>query len=86
MSTDKRQKGKSVTNDQKAAMVDFFKCHPNLYKGKHTVKFTQAIATQQWEELSAILNSIPGPIKDWKAWRRVSVHRCNSWELLYPYF
>ncbi|XP_050065583.1 uncharacterized protein LOC126554567 [Aphis gossypii] len=70
MSVEKRFKSKSVTNDQKSAMVDFMKNHEELAKGKHSSTFTQAIARQQWEELSGVLNSIPGPIKDWKAWRR----------------
>jgi len=74
MSTNEKQiKSKSVTNDQKAAMVDFLKIHEDLSKGKHTSTFTQSVAKQQWEELSGILNSIPGPIKDWKSWRRVSL-------------
>lgn len=69
----KRKKSKSVTDGQKSAMIDFLQNHPELYKGKHTASYTQVIATQQWQELTGILNAIPGPIKDWKAWRRVSI-------------
>lgn len=71
MSSEKRKKGHSVTNDQKMAMVDFLNNHSELLKGKHSATFTQSIAAQQWQQLTTILNSIPGPIKDWKAWRRV---------------
>lgn len=72
MSVEKENKSKSVTNDQKSAIVDFLKSHEELAKDKHFSTFTQAIAKQQWEELMGILNSIPGPIKDWKSWRRVN--------------
>jgi len=71
MSIEKKNKCKSVTSDQKAAMIDFLKNHDELAKGKHSSTFTQAIAKNLWEELSRILNSIPGPVKDWKSWRRV---------------
>jgi len=48
-------------------MVDFLKNHDELSKEKLSSTFTQAVAKQQWEELSVLLNSIPGPIKDWKS-------------------
>lgn len=72
MSPDKNKESKSVTDDQKAAMIDFLRSHDDLLKGKQSQTFTQAVAKQQWEELTEVLNSILGPIKDWKAWRKVS--------------
>ena len=63
MSVEKRNKSKSVTYDQKSTMVDFLKNHEELAKGKHSSTFTQAIAKQQWEELTGIFNSIPGPCR-----------------------
>jgi len=75
MSCEKRKKSHSITNDQKSAMVDFLNSHSDLLKGKHSATFTQNIAAKQWQELTDLLNSIPGPIKDWKAWRRVCTVR-----------
>jgi len=59
MSIEKSNKCKSVTNDQKAAMIDFLKNHDELKRGN----FRQLLP-KQWEALSAILNSIPGPKKE----------------------
>jgi len=48
-----------------------FKQPFGIIKRKSFSHFTQIIAAKQWQELTDILNSIPWPIKDWKAWRRV---------------
>ncbi|CAI6356792.1 unnamed protein product [Macrosiphum euphorbiae] len=51
-------------------MVDFLNNHSDLLKGKHSATFTKNIAAKQWQELTDLLNSIPGPIKHWKTWHR----------------
>ncbi|CAI6342984.1 unnamed protein product [Macrosiphum euphorbiae] len=56
-------------------MVDFLNNHSDLLKGKHSATFTKHIAAKQWQELTDLLNSIPGPIKYWKAWRRVRTNK-----------
>jgi len=48
-------------------MVDFLSRHSDLLKGKHSAAFTQNVAAKQWQESTDLLNSIPGPIKDWKS-------------------
>lgn len=83
MSSEKRKKSHSVTNDQKTAMVEFLSSHSDLLKGKHTATFTQNIAAQQWQELTNILNAIPGPIKEWKTWRRVRTFKLQF--IIYKY-
>ncbi|KAL4135230.1 hypothetical protein QTP88_006854 [Uroleucon formosanum] len=72
--------GKIINMELKATTVDFLKSHDELSKGKHSSTFTQNIAKQQWEELSGVLNSIPGPIKDWKSrrWLYISLYEISQ--------
>jgi len=75
MSCEKRKKSQSVTNNQKTTTVDFLENHSDLLKGQHSATFTQNIAAKQWQELTNLLNSIPGPLKDWKAWHRIRTNK-----------
>ncbi|CAI6358351.1 unnamed protein product [Macrosiphum euphorbiae] len=70
MSSEKKIKSGSLTGDQKQTIIDFMESHPHLAKGKFSASFTNEKATNLWQELTASLNSIPGSIKEWKAWRR----------------
>jgi len=62
-----------VTGDQKQTIIHFMESHSHLTKGKFSESFTNEKATNLWQELTTLLNSIPGPIKEWKTWRRVSI-------------
>lgn len=73
MSSEKKIKSGSVTGDQKQTIIDFMESPPHLAKGKFSASFTNEKATNLWQELTTLLNCIPGPIKKWKAWRRVSI-------------
>lgn len=64
----------SITSDQKEALVEFMENHPDLRKGKFSINFTTAIAKSQWEECRILLNSIPGPAKEWQEWRKVIIN------------
>ncbi|KAL5239456.1 hypothetical protein ACI65C_006866 [Semiaphis heraclei] len=68
-------KSLSITSDQKEALVEFMKNQPDLRKGKFSINFTTAIAKSQWEECRILLNSIPGPAKEWQERRKVIINR-----------
>ncbi|XP_050065903.1 uncharacterized protein LOC126554963 [Aphis gossypii] len=61
---------KSMTPSQKEALVEFMENHPDLRKGKFSINFTTAIAKKMWVECQTMLNSIPGPAKEWHEWRK----------------
>ena len=61
---------KSITPSQKA-LVEFVENHPDLRKGKFSIHFTAATANKLWVECQIMLNSIPGPAKEWNEWRKV---------------
>jgi len=61
MSTFKKSKTKSVTNEQKQAMIDYLSNHPELSRGKFTNNFTHLTASKQWIELGETLNAMIGP-------------------------
>jgi len=45
-----------------------------MYKGKLTATYTNAISIVLWQEVTCILNAIPGgAIKDWRQWRKVGI-------------
>ncbi|CAI6352410.1 unnamed protein product [Macrosiphum euphorbiae] len=64
---------KSITPAQKEALVEFMENHPDLRKGKFSINFTTAIAKKMWVECQTMLNSIPGPSKEWHEWRKVII-------------
>jgi len=82
MSSEKKIKSGSVTGDQKQTIIDFMESPPHLAKGKFSASFTNEKATNLWQELTTLLNCIPGPIKKWKAWRRVSISILKYFELV----
>lgn len=71
MATFKRSKSQSVTNEQKQAIIEYLSSHPELSRGKFSNSFTHSSASKQWIELGETLNTMIGPSKEWKAWRRV---------------
>ncbi|KAL5241364.1 hypothetical protein ACI65C_008774 [Semiaphis heraclei] len=63
---------KSFTPLQKEALVEFMENHPDLRKGKFSINFTTATAKKLWVKYQIMLNSIPGPAKEWNEWRKDS--------------
>lgn len=55
---------RNITPDQKEVMITFIKKIQNN-------KSASSISVKQWQELTDILNSIPGPMREWKEWRQV---------------
>ncbi|KAL4121037.1 hypothetical protein QTP88_013622 [Uroleucon formosanum] len=68
----------SITSDQKEALVEFMENHFDLKKGKLSINFTTVIAKTQWEDCCKLLNSIPGPAKKWREWRKFAVRYRSS--------
>lgn len=64
MENNKRNRTIRVTSDQKEVMIAFIK---KIRNGKSD----SSISVNKWRELTVILNSIPGPVKEWKEWRQV---------------
>lgn len=60
MNTEKKIKGKSVTQAQKECLVDFMQTHPELSKGKFSSNFTHKNAQQLWQKITLDLNSLIG--------------------------
>ncbi|KAJ8911762.1 hypothetical protein NQ315_008814 [Exocentrus adspersus] len=69
---EKKDKNKSgpVTEEQKEQMFQFLKTHKELIAGRFSSSFTTKTAELLWCQLSEVLNSMPGPKKEWKAWRK----------------
>lgn len=65
-------KSRQLSFKQKEVLVDFVYARPDMYKGKLTATYTNAIGIRLWKEVTCILNGIPGgATKDWKQWRKV---------------
>lgn len=43
-----------------------------LLSGKFSSTFTYKTAQKRWEAIADTLNAMPGTVKDWKKWRKVS--------------
>ncbi|XP_031334650.1 uncharacterized protein LOC116164596 [Photinus pyralis] len=66
-----KAKNHSINYNQKKMLIEYLKKHPQLVSGKFTSTFTYKNAESQWQEISNILNSIPGgSTKNWKSWRK----------------
>lgn len=68
-----RKKSFNASDNQKKMLVEYLKKHPELLSGKFTNTFTLKDAVRKWQEITEILNSVPGARKEWKSWRKV----CN---------
>ncbi|CAH0562973.1 unnamed protein product [Brassicogethes aeneus] len=64
------KKSTSITETQKTTLIEFLKNNPLLISGKFSNSFTFKDATAKWVEITEVLNSIPGAIKDWRNWRK----------------
>lgn len=63
-----------INLEQKRLMVEYVQKYPNLAKQKFSNDFTFKNAQQHWENLSQILNSVPGGSKkNWMQWRKVKL-------------
>lgn len=58
--------------DQMIALNGFLKLDPQLLSGKFSASFTIKTAQKRWEEIANAINAMPGAVKDWKKWRKVS--------------
>ncbi|GLV38131.1 uncharacterized protein CBL_10098 [Carabus blaptoides fortunei] len=56
--------------EQKRMLIEFLKQNPKLLSGKFSSDFTLKTGVEKWEELTILLNSIPGANKIWKNWRK----------------
>ncbi|XP_044766206.1 uncharacterized protein LOC123322329 [Coccinella septempunctata] len=60
-----------ISEQQKAALIDYITQNEQLKSGKFTQEFTYKKAQNCWKELAIILNAIPGGAeKDWHQWRK----------------
>lgn len=64
---------KTISPQQKRMLLEFLEDHPQLLTQKQSNQFTNADTCKHWQEVSNKLNCIPGAIKTWKEWRKVSV-------------
>lgn len=65
---------RQLSAKQKEVLVNFIYARPDMYKGKLTATYTNAISIVLWQEVTCILNAIPGgAIKDWRQWRKVGI-------------
>lgn len=63
-----------ATTEQMIALNGFLKVDPQLLSGKFSSSFTFKIAQKRWETIAKSLNAMPGAVKDWKKWRKVSAY------------
>ncbi|XP_025198804.1 uncharacterized protein LOC112599981 [Melanaphis sacchari] len=66
----KKYKGKSVSAEQKIALVEFMEAHPELQKGKFSPNFTHKQANYLWNDISLELNTMIGANKNAEKWRK----------------
>lgn len=69
----KKNKGRSVTNAQKEALVEFMENNTDLKRGKFTSSFTHKKAQRLWEQITQLLNSMVGANKTADKWRKVII-------------
>lgn len=74
---EKTKRSSPISEEQKKLMVEFLKNHKELTSGKFSQQFSKQESIKLWEELTIILNSIPGPKKTYKDWRKVSTCLSN---------
>lgn len=65
-----------INKTQKQILINFIKDNPVLLKVKFTNNFTKQDYQKLWCQISEILNSVPGPHKNWKQWKKV----IKNWE------
>ena len=63
-----------ATTDQMIALNGFLKVDPQLLSGKFSSTFTFKIAQKRWEIIAESLNAMPGAVKSWNKWRKVSAY------------
>jgi len=61
-----------ATVDQMIALNGFLKLDPQLLSGKFSSSFTFKTAQKRWEKIAESLNAMPGAVKNWNKWRKVS--------------
>ncbi|CAG9771560.1 unnamed protein product [Ceutorhynchus assimilis] len=59
-----------VTKKQKELLVEFMNKHPDLLSRKFSNSFTWKDSRMLWEKAAAILNAVPGSVKNWEQWRK----------------
>ncbi|CAG9763560.1 unnamed protein product [Ceutorhynchus assimilis] len=64
------KKGGSLTREQKKVLIQFIEDHPELKTSKFSKDFTFKKGQALWEEISSILNAMPGANKGWIKWRK----------------
>ena len=60
-----------MNSEQKKLLIEFVKKHKKLQAPKFDATFSYKDSQRLWEEISGILNSVPGAKKNWKLWRKV---------------
>lgn len=64
-----------VSNLQKKVLVKYLEKHPGILGSKAAKlsgEYCTKYARTKWEELSKILNRLPGANKSWTGWRKVN--------------
>lgn len=69
MNTSKRRV--VISENQKQVMLEFLKKNNKLVSAKFSSEFTVKAAKQLWQEMTHMLNAIPGAVKNWHDWRKV---------------
>lgn len=60
------------TSAQKARMINLLEADEELRSGKFSATYTKKEAEIRWRQIADELNSIPGSMKTWIEWRKVS--------------
>lgn len=66
-------KSNPMNQKQKEFLINFISDRNEMYCGKLTPTYTKEKMRALWDELTNILNSVPGgPAKTWVQWRKVN--------------
>ncbi|XP_063390311.1 uncharacterized protein LOC134677685 [Cydia fagiglandana] len=60
----------NMSSTQKKGLADIMASRTELRSGKFTSSFTHKKAQKEWEEITTILNAMPGATKTWQQWRK----------------
>lgn len=61
-----------TNENQMKMLVELLSKDQQLYFGKFCQTFTYKIAKQKWENIANHLNALPGAVKSWDKWKKVS--------------
>lgn len=69
---DSKKRTAAIVQQQKNILIDFMESHEELVSSKFSGTFTKQTAQNLWDDVTTLLNAVPGGAKKtWNQWRKV---------------